>query len=71
MIATTKSVRSIPSGRRAFCARVVKAEMPFVTSLNVVVTRFNVLEYGEIKKCRLMALHPVDRARLTPLEIAK
>ena len=71
MIATAKAVRALPSGRRPLCAGVVKAEMPFVTSLNVVVTRFNVLEYGQVKKCRLMKLHPVAHARLTPLEIAK
>jgi len=71
MIATAKAVRALPSGRRAFCAGIVKAEMPFVTSLNVVITRFNVLEFGQIKKYRLMKLHPVDRKALTPLEIAK
>lgn len=70
MIATARASRTIPSGRRPLCAGVVKAEMPFVRDLNVVVTRFNAVVDGKVVKFRLMKLHPVKSAGLTSLEIA-
>lgn len=70
MIATAKALRAIPSKRRPLCAGVVKAPLPFVRDLNVVLTRFNAVVDGKVVKFRLMKLHPVTRNALTPLEIA-
>lgn len=61
---TAKGMRSIPSTRRPFCAGVVKSELPITDSLNVVITRYNVIDDGHVRKIKLIKLHPADRTAL-------